>query len=194
MNRRLALVLFVLGLSMPALSVAETPQSSFVKSWEGKSVTLKQVLYTLVYNERGKLGAMHAGRRDGLTVVTSSGAVYFQFDGRSGRDDLVAREPQTLADAVNNAYQSDALDIRSERKVEPIAIHQYVPGLELVVSKVRFERDLVRVSFIQPGADTGGEPATELTIKWPMPLSKTLAERDAIDGLIRSFVEMKARF
>src|SRR5213592_3431387 len=71
--------------SVPRLS-AESPQRIYARTWEGKTVVLKRVLYTLVYNERGLLGNVRSGRRDGLTVLTSSRGMYFQFDGRQGKD------------------------------------------------------------------------------------------------------------
>ena len=51
---------------------AESPQQAFVKSWEGRTVVVRNTLYTLVYNERGKLGNAENGKRDGLTVATPS--------------------------------------------------------------------------------------------------------------------------
>src|SRR2546426_6565092 len=89
---------------------AESPAQAFARSWEGKSVTVKQTLYTLVYNERGRLGITRAARRDGLTVVAPFEEVYFQFDGRQGRDDVTERDVRRVIKAVTETYQGDSLD------------------------------------------------------------------------------------
>jgi hypothetical protein len=70
---------------------------------------LKQSLYTLVYDERSRIGKVREGKRDGLTVVTPFEGTYLQFDGRRGRDDIKETEPQRLKDAVATTYISDAL-------------------------------------------------------------------------------------
>ena len=53
-------------------------------------------------------------------------------------------------------------------------------------------RDTVRLSFTQPAGPDGADvPVTSLTIKWPMPLSKSFSERDVIEKLINPFVDVK---
>ena len=98
--RRLAAsVVALASITVVELS-AESPQQAFVKSWEGQDVVVKQTLYALVYNERGRLGNTYGARRDGLTVVTPSQGVYFQFDGRQGRDEVIQRQPLEIAMVV----------------------------------------------------------------------------------------------
>jgi len=173
------------------LAAGERPQQAFVRNWEGRRVIVKRALFTLVYNERGLLGNTASGKRDGLIVVTPFEGVYFQFDGRQGRNDVVGRDPQRMVDAVADAYQPDSLDVRSYRKVEPVSIARYDAGVELVVKKVRLDRDTVKLTFVQPtGPDGPDDPVTSLTIKWPMPLSKSFAERDQIERMIRPFVDV----
>src|SRR5262245_16307366 len=104
-------------LSFP-LTAADSPQQIFARSREGKSIVLKQALYTLVYNERVKLGNTRNGRREGLMVATPSSGAYLQFDGRQGKDDVVDKQPQRIFELVNAAYQPDNLDVRAYRKVE----------------------------------------------------------------------------
>ena len=41
------------------------------------------------------------------------------------------------------------------------------------------------------GIDGDQDPFTSLTVKWPVPLSKSLTERESIETLIRRFVEIK---
>jgi hypothetical protein len=178
-------------LSFP-LAAADSPQQIFARSWEGKSVVLKQGLYTLVYNERGKLGTTRNGRREGLMVATPSSGAYLQFDGRQGKDDVVDKQPQRIFELVNAAYQPDNLDVRAYRKVEPVVVHRYSAGAELIVSRVRVDRDSVRVAFVQvPTADPNEDPATSLTIRWPVPFNKTFSESVLVDNLIRQFVDVK---
>jgi len=184
-------VLLVLTCVLPTRVLAENARDLFVRSWEGRLVTVRQTLYTLIYNERGKLGTTHAGRRDGLTVLTPSNGVYFQFDGRQGKDDIVAPVPQRILAAVSDAYGPETLDVRSYRKIEPVAVHQFSTGTQLVVGRIRFDRDVVKVGFVQPGNDVHDDPVTTVTIKWPLPLSNAFSERDYVDALLRTYVEPK---
>jgi hypothetical protein len=190
-SRRFGLVVVALATVLSTVAATETPQQSFVKRWEGQPVVVKQTLYTLVYNERGRLGNTRSGKRDGLTVVTPSAGTYLQFDGRQGRDAVVERQPQKVVEAVSVAYQPDSLDIRSYRKVEPVLMMRHDAGAELVVSSVRVERDTVRFSFSQGAAQSADEdPVTALTVKWPIPFSKSFTERELVENLIREFVDV----
>src|SRR5437867_1440700 len=173
-------------------AAADNSRQLFTKNWEGKTVVVKRTLYTLVYNERGRLGTTRRNRRAGLTVVTPFSGWYFQFDGRQSQDDIVDHDAQRLVDTVTETYHSDALDVRDYQKVEPIVLARYEVGSELVVSGVVIERDLVRLVLNNLAIqDEGGEAATALTVKWPTPLSKVLSERDAVEGLIGQFVHLK---
>lgn len=178
----------VLMCALPSAALADSPQQAFARRWQGKAVVLKQPLYTLVYNERGRLGTTRNNRRDGLTVVTPSNGVYYQFDGRQGRDDVMQRQVVGMVEAVNAAYQPDSLDVRAYRKVEPIVLNRYDPGSELVIGRVLVDRDFVRIAFVQ-GASDAEDPLTWLTVKWPVPISKSLSEADVIEGLIRQFFD-----
>ena len=183
--RRMFSVLLAVAATSVALE-AGTPQQAFVKGWVGRAVTVKAPLYTLVYNERGKLGTTRHGLVEGVTVATASGAAYLRFDGRQGRDEVVQQDPRQFVAAVNSAYDADVLDVRSYRKLEALKIRRYDPGFELRVLDVRVDRDLVRFEFANPG---GTEPVTGITIRWPAPLSKSFEEREAIETVIRQFVE-----
>ena len=59
--RRVAVVIIALATALSTLAASESPQQAFVKRWEGQSVVVKQTLYTLVYNERGRLGNTRTG-------------------------------------------------------------------------------------------------------------------------------------
>ena len=106
---RMTLAFMVLATAVSAVAAAENPQQAFAKNWEGRTVVLKQSLYTLVYDERSRIGRVREGKRDGLTVVTPFEGMYLQFDGRRGRDDIKETEPQRLKDAVATTYVSEPL-------------------------------------------------------------------------------------
>ena len=182
-----------IAFSATAAGAVDNPRQLFTKTWEGRAVVLKRTLYTLIYNERGRFGAIRRNRRDGLVVVTPFSGTYFQFDGRQTEDDIVDQNPQRLFEAVATLYRSDALDVREYQKVEPVVLARYEVGVELRVSAIRIDRDTVRLLLDQAGTvQDGGESATALTVKWPTPLSKALNERDAIEGLLGQFVTLKA--
>jgi hypothetical protein len=188
--RRLAASTIVVASAFSAVSAAETPQLAFSRSWEGRQVRVKRALYTLVYNEKGRLGNTYSGRREGLTVLTPYDGIYFQFEGRQGRQDVVVRDPQQIIDAVAAEYQGDTLDVRSSRKVEPLLIARYDAGVALVVTKVWFERDTVRLILAESTGSAAKEDSqTAITVRWPAPLSRSLSERQLIEGLLSWFIE-----
>jgi hypothetical protein len=186
-----AALVVVLTASIPKPGRADSPHEEFVRNWRGAAVVVKQPLFTLVYNERGRLGSTHSNKRDGLTVVTPQ-ATYLQVDGRQGREDIQGPTPQEIFDKVNMTYRGDPLEVRSYDRVEPIVFSRYDPGVQLVVKDVRFEKDLVRLSFTQPGGPDGPDnPVTSLTVKWAVPFSPSLSERTLIENLIRAFVDVR---
>jgi hypothetical protein len=187
--RRLAASAIVVASALSTVSAAEAPQLAFSRSWEGRQVRVKRALYTLVYNERGRLGNTYSGKREGLTVLTPYDGIYFQFEGRQGRQDVVVRDPQQISDAVAAEYQADTLDVRSFRKVEPVMIVRYDVGVALVVTKVWFERDTVTLTLAESTGSAAKENSeTTITIRWPTPLSKSLSERQLIEGLLGWFI------
>jgi hypothetical protein len=187
------LAFIVLAAAVSALAAAESPQQAFTRSWEGRTVVLKQPLYTLVYDERSRIGTVRAGKRDGLTVVTPFEGTYFQFDGRRGRDDIKDTQPQRLRESVATAYVGDSLlELEASRTIEPVIVNRHEAGVECVVRKIQMGRYTVRLVFTSTrGIDGDQDPLTSLTVKWPVPLSKSLTERVSIEDLIRRFVEIK---
>ena len=191
-SSRVISTLVVLATAVSVLSAGENAQQSFAKNWEGRTVVLKQPLYTLVYDERSRIGMVREGKRDGLTVVTPSEGTYLQFDGRRGRDDIKDTEPQRLKDAVAIAYVSESLlALEASKTIEPIVINRHEAGVECVVRKILLSRYAVKLVFASSGLDGEQDHLTSLTVKWPVPLSKSLTEREAIENLIRVFVEIK---
>ena len=192
-SSRVTAALAVLATAVSVLSAGENPQQAFAKNWEGRTVVLKQSLYTLVYDERSRIGKVREGKRDGLTVVTPFEGTYLQFDGRRGHDDIKETEPQRLKDAVATTYISDALfELEASRTIVPIVVNRHDPGVECVVRKVQLDRYSVRLLLASLGGVDGDQDSlTSLTVKWPVPLSKSLSERDSIENLIRRFVDIK---
>jgi hypothetical protein len=187
--RRLASIVALAFMTVAEVA-AENPQQALVKSWEGQDVIVKRTLYALVYNERGRLGNTYGARRDGLTVVTPNRGVYFQFDGRQGRDEVVQRDPQKILEAVNVAYQGDGLDVRSYRRLEALLLTRYDVGAKLIVKSVKVDRDSVRLGLAEAaGSNSPDDLAATLTVKWPIPLSKALTERPLIENLLRQYVD-----
>jgi len=185
----LAILLGVL-LSIPV--AANQGRKSFVEDWQGKRVGIKKTLFTLVYDEHGRMGKTSRNKREGLTVVTPSNGVFLRFAGRDSEEDIVSAEPEEIVQLINVAYRrSSAFDEGFFQRIEPMVVARYEPGGTLVVRQVRIDRDRVRLTFAKAadeepsGAD---EVATELTIQWPIALSSGLTERPQIETLIRQFV------
>ena len=191
MLRRFAVVALVAA-SLSAAAAAEGPREAFTSAWTGRTVFVKQTLYTLSYDERGLMGQTRHDKRDGLNVVTPFNGSYFQFDGRQKQDDVLDQDPQRLIDKINTTYQADSLAVRSYQKIQPHLLHRYAPGAELVVSKARIERDFVRLVLVDRKSDFGDEPATSLTVRWPSPFSRSFGERDVVEGLVQQYLQVKS--
>jgi len=184
-TRNVVALLVVAAAGVPL--AADTPQQTFAKTWEGRTVTVKTTLYSLIFNERGKLGTTRSGLREGLIVVTPSKGAYFQFDGRQGRGEIVRNNLQGFVAAVNAEYEKDALDVRPYRKLEAVAINRYDPGVELLIVGVRMLPDEVRVDL----SAGDGTLATGIRIKWPVPLSKAFNERPLVENVLQQFFDIR---
>ncbi len=182
-------VVFASGICLT--SAADSPQQAYARSWAGTRVMVRQPLYTLVYNERGRMGKTYRARRAGLTVATPFAGTYFQFDGQDSEEDIIEKNPQRVMDVVGETYRrSPMLNDGTFQKIEPLLLVRYDPGVELVVKTVRVEFDRVRLFLVKTASDSEGPEtvATTLTIKWPVPLSPALSERPNIEDVIRQFV------
>jgi hypothetical protein len=191
---RTAALAMLLASWLGAAAGADQTRKSFVDSWLGRRVEVKRTLYTLVFNERGRLGKTYRSKREGLMVVTPSAGTYFQFDGRDTEQDIIAREPQQVMDRIGEVYRrQESLEIGFYLRIEPLVLVRYEAGGTLVVKDVRIDRNRVRFSFGSLSADSpAGELATALTVQWPTDLSASLTERPLIDALIRQFVDEPA--
>ena len=125
--------------------------------------------------------------------MTPNQGVYFQFDGRQGRDEVIQRDPQKILEAVNAEYLGDGLDVRSYRKLEALLLTRYDAGARLIVKSVKIDRDAVRLGFVEAaGSNDPDALAATLTVKWPVPLTKALTERPLIENLVRQYVDFPA--
>ena len=173
------------------VSATDQPRKAFADSWRGTRVEIKRTLYTLVYNERGKLGKVYHDKREGLLVTTPSAGTYFQFDGRDSEADIVAPDAQRVLDRIGESYRrSEPLESGFYLRIEPLLVVTYQPGGTLVVKDVSVERNRVRMSFSSTAPDAPpDQTATALTVQWPTDLSPALTERPLVEGLIRQFVD-----
>ena len=188
---RIAALAILLAASFPVAAGSNQTRKSFVDIWQGKRVAVKRTLFTLVYDERGKLGRTYKGKREGLMVVTPSAGTYFQFDGRDSEQDIASSDPQQLMDQISELYRRQtSLEIGFYLRIEPLLLVRYEPGGALVVKDVRVDRSRVRISFASVAGDAPPDQlATALTVQWPTDLSPSLTERPLIDALIRQFVD-----
>ena len=86
--RQIAAIGLVFG-SLSTTTAADIPREAFTRTWVGRTVLLKQTLYTLTYDERGLMGQTRRDKRDGLNVVTPFNGSHLQFDGRQKQEDVL---------------------------------------------------------------------------------------------------------
>jgi hypothetical protein len=181
-----ALLVSVIAVSAGA---ADVTQRSMLAAWRGRTVILRQRLYTLVYNERGRLGKTYANRREGLMVLTPSEGNFLKFDGRQHREDVIMRDPNLMTAAVAREYEGDPLDVRTYSRLEPVVLVQYDPGVDFVVTQVDIELDTVKLTLTQAeGPDKSGDAVTSITVKWPVPFSKSFLEREQVEQMLHVFL------
>jgi hypothetical protein len=187
--RALVACLVISIAAMAPVNAADVPQRSLLAAWKGRTVVLRQRLYTLVYNERGRLGKTYANRREGLMVLTPSEGAYLKFDGRQHRQDVIQRDPNLMTAAVAREYEGDPLDVRTYSRLEPVVLVQYDPGVDFVITEVDIELDTVKLTLTQAvGPEKSGDALTSITVKWPVPFSKTFLEREQVEQMLRLYL------
>ncbi len=180
----------LLGSFAPIHAPASDSRKEFIDSWQGSRVAVTRTLYTVVYDERGKLSRVSRGKRDGLTVVTPEG-VFFRFQPRGSEEQVSGRNPQEVFDKIRGIYgRAGALDVLPFKRIEPSVLTQYEPGVELVVRSVEIERDRVRLVLANEASTetTEKQIATTLTVQWLGNLSEALSERPEIERLMGQFI------
>ncbi len=178
-----------LAISVCTGNLGSDPRKAFTESWRGARVVVQRPLYTVVYDEHGRLGKTYRGKREGLTVVTPRG-VFFRFDGRDSEPDAVASDPQAVVERLAGMYRrSKVLDEGSFQRIEVSALMRQQPGVVMIVRDVRVERNRVRLLLTELPANGGdGEVATTLTVDWPLDVSPDFNERAGIEALIAQFL------
>ena len=167
-------------------------KKAFQDSWEGRTVVVQRMLYSVVFDERSRHLPIvkRKSRVSGLTVVTPAGMYYYQFDSRrEEEDDIIDKDPERIVTKMRNQYiRTSHLDNGSVQDIEPLMLVRYAPGVAFVVKKVQVDRDRVRLYFHKEGED---DLATTLTVKFPTPLSNELTESALIDSALSRFIARK---
>lgn len=190
---RLVLILHIALVTVASLHADErSGKKAFQNAWVGRSVVVKRTLYSVVYDERNRVLPLikHRDRVSGLTVVTPTGASYYQFDARRDSEwDIVGQDPNGIVSELREQYfRAMHLDIGTVQDVEPLMLVQYTPGVAFIVRKVQIDRDHVRLYFHKDGE---ADLATTLTVKFPTPLSNEFTESPLIDDALTRFVTRK---
>ena len=186
--RRLALPLLLLAVAAVSVTAAPSGTRAFTTAWEGRTVVLTRPLCSVVFDERVRALPLfkRQGKIAGLTVGTPS-ETYYQFDARrDSEDDVIDRDPNRLLARMQTQYRrSTHLEIGNVQDVQAVMLVRYEPGVRLVVRKVQFERDRLRLILHKP---EDSDVATAVTVKWPAPWSKDLTEATLIDAVLSRFV------
>lgn len=189
--RSLAMALVMTTCAASTLTGAGAGVNDFAKSWNGRRMVVKSVLYTVLYDEVGRTGIHYHGKQAGLTIATPEGR-YYEFDAPGSDEDVVEDSPNRVVSEMSTRFvRAYHLDIGIVKTITPLSLRQYEPGAVLIVDSVKVERNRVRFAFRRSdqAPDKDDAFATSLTVEWPIPLSKTLRERDGIEGVLERFVE-----
>lgn len=188
LTRPLARRLFATALMLACgtSTVAGDALGDFTKTWNGRRVVVKSTLYTVLYDEVGRLGRHYRGKQAGLTVATRAGH-YYEFDGPGSEEDIAEPTPDGVMSQMSLRFRANPLDIGSVKTFSALVMRQYDPGVTLIVDSVKMERNRIRFEFIQSDDDEDGF-ATSLTVEWPTPFSKALPEREDLEGVLRRFI------
>ena len=161
--------------------------SDFTRTWNGRRVVVRSPLYSVLYDEVGRMGKHYRGKLAGLTVATHAGQ-HYEFDGPGSDEDIAEPTPNEVMRQMSARFhRSSHLELSSVKAITPRVLRQYDPGVALIVDSVKIERNRIRFEFSQADDEKDGF-ATSLTIEWPAPLSKEFREREAIEGMLRRFV------
>ena len=185
--RVLATVLAIMSAASAVVSAGDA-LSDFTRTWHGRRVVVRSPLYSVLYDEVGRLGKHYSGKLAGLTVATHAGQ-HYEFDGPGSDEDIAETTPHEVMKQMSARFhRSSHLELSSVKTITPRVLRQFDPGVTLIVDSVRVERNRIRFEFVESGRRED-EFATSLTIEWPAPLSKELRERDAIETMLRRFVD-----
>ena len=166
---------------------APDAMSEFTKNWNGRRVLVRKALYTVLYDEVGRMGMQYRGKLAGLTVATSAGQ-YYEFDSPGSDDDIVEATPSLVVSEMTlRFHRAYHMDIGVVKTITPLLLRQFDPGVALIVDTVKVERNRVRLEFRQEDDEEAGF-ATSLTVQWNAPFSNAFREREIVEGVIRRFI------
>ncbi|HXD21178.1 MAG TPA: hypothetical protein VN654_29405 [Vicinamibacterales bacterium] len=190
--RRLLATVLMLVCGAVSVTAGGPAAGDFTKRWNGRRVVVKSTLYTVLYDEVGRVGIHYRGKQAGLTIATPEGQ-YYEFAAPGPEDeDVVEQTPNEVVDEMSTRFvRAYHLDIGIVKTITPLSLRQFEPGVVLIVDSIKVDRTRIRFAFRRAGeATAAGEAfATSLTVEWPVPLSKTLHERDGIEGVLQRFIE-----
>lgn len=182
----LATALAIVSVASAGVSAADA-LSDFTRMWHGRRVVVRSPLYSVLYDEVGRLGKHYRGKLAGLTVATHAGQ-HYEFDGPGSDEDIAETTPHDVMKQMSARFhRSSHPELSNVKTITPRVLRQFDPGVTLIVDAVRVERNRIRFEFVRSGDEEEGF-ATSLTIEWPAPLSKALREREAIEAMLRRFV------
>ena len=162
--------------------------ADFTRRWDGRRAVVRSALYSVVYDEVGRMGKHYRAKLAGLTVATHAGQ-HYEFDGPGSDEDIVEDTPNKVMDQMSARFhRSSHLELSSVKAITPRVLRQFDPGVVLIVESVKIERNRIRFEFAQSGDEKSGF-ATSLTVEWPSPLSKEFYEQAAIESMVRRFVD-----
>ena len=188
LTSRVLAAALIITFSTSTVVSAGDPLSDFTRTWNGRRVVVRSPLYSVLYDEVGRLGIHYRGKLAGLTVATHAGQ-HYEFDGPGAHEDIAEATPNDVISQMSvRFHRSSQLELSNVKAITPRVLRQYDPGVALIVDSVKIERNRIRFEFSQ--SDAGKNTfATSLTIEWPAPLSKEFRERGAIEGMLRRFVD-----
>lgn len=185
--RLLATALIIMSTASTVVGAGDA-LSDFTKGWNGRRVVVRSPLYSVLYDEVGRLGIHYRGKVAGLTVATHAGQRY-EFDGPGSDEDIAEATPNDVMTQMSARFhRSSHLELSSVKAITPRVLRQYDPGVALIVDSVKIERNRIRFEFSESDAQKDGF-ATSLTIEWPAPLSKEFREREAVEKMLRRFID-----
>lgn len=188
LTSRVLAAALIITFSTSTVVSAGDPLSDFTRTWNGRRVVVRSPLYSVLYDEVGRLGIHYRGKLAGLTVATHAGQ-HYEFDGPGADEDIAEATPNDVISQMSvRFHRSSQLELSNVKAITPRVLRQYDPGVALIVDSVKIERNRIRFEFSQSDAGTNAF-ATSLTIEWPAPLSKEFRERGAIEGMLRRFVD-----
>ena len=185
---RLSAIAIVIIWGAAVVAAAGNGPGDFTKNWKGRRVVVRNTLYTVQYDEVGRMGRHYRGKMAGLTVATATDH-HYEFDGPGETAVIKEETPNRVFDQMsvgfNRAYH---LDIGTVKTITPLLLKQYDPGSALIVDSVNILRDRIRFDFRHAEHQEDGF-ATSLTVVWPVPFSKSFGEREEIERVLHRFVE-----